>query len=444
MSSVRLTLRAAATLAVLVAIVFGALVAAAPAASAHETEQPYVYAFIGETTIDGRVELAIGDVAEVLDLDLSGSDVEIEETLRANADLLRRYTSEHLSFGFGGAERPITFDRVDLFRESPGKLAFAVIQYAVDTSGVTVPAEIEVAFDPFFDEISGRDGLLLITGGYSAGVYERDKELLVTFTSSNRDQAVDLGERGQWENFTASITLGIDHIKTGPDHILFVLALLLPSVLVFRDGWMPVQGFGSALWRVLKIATFFTIAHSITFTLAGMGWLPTPPSKVVETIIAASIAAAALHNLRPIWPNREWSLSFAFGLFHGMGFASLVSDLDVSRSSQLISLLGRNVGIEIGQVVVILLLFPGLYLLRRTATYPPFLAIASVGLAALATLWSIERIFEVDLGTDGVVDGFASVPAGYWLALAFTAVAGGLFLRAQRTDALAETAVSAG
>lgn len=428
----------------LLLLAFAVLLTAAPAASAHETEQPYVYTFVGEDSIDGRVEFAIGDVAEVLDLDLSGSDVEIEAVLRDNAADLRAYAAEHLTIGTGGQDWPLTFGSVDLFREAPGKLAFAVVQYDADVAGAVVPAELEIAFDPFFDEVRGRDGLLLITGGYTAGDYDRDKELLVTYTPGNRDQAVDLGERGQWENFTASITLGIDHIKTGPDHILFVLALLLPSVLVFSAGWKPVDGFGSALWRVLKIATFFTIAHSITFTLAGMGWLPTPPSKIVETIIAASIAAAALHNLKPIFPNREWSLSFAFGLFHGMGFASLVSDLDVSRSSQMISLLGRNVGIEIGQVVVILLLFPGLFLLRRTPAYPPFLAIASVGLAALATLWSIERIFETDLGTDGIVEGFASVPTGYWIALAFTAIAGGVYLASQRNDQLAEMAASKG
>ena len=415
-----------------------ALVAIAGPASAHETEQPYVYAFIGETTLDGRVEFAIGDVAEVLGLDLSGTDPEIERVLRDNADALRAYTAEHLGFSAEGEDWPLTLGRVDLFREAPGKLAFAVVQYEADPPGV-VPSALDISFDPFFDEISGRDGLLLITGGFTPDGFDRDKEVLVTYTDDNRDQLIDLGSRGQWDNFRSSITLGIDHIKTGPDHILFVLALLLPSVLAFAGGWKPVDGFGSALWRVLKIATFFTIAHSITFTLAGMGWLPTPPSKIVETIIAASIAAAALHNLRPIFPNREWSLSFVFGLFHGMGFASLVSDLDVSRGSQLVSLLGRNVGIEIGQVVVICLLFPGLYLLRRTPAYPPFLVIASLGLAALATLWSIERIFETDLGTDGLVDSFASLPAGYWVAAVFTLAAAAIAWWASQSDRLTPT-----
>lgn len=424
---------------VLSVVLFPLLLAGSIApAAAHETEQPYVYAFIGPDSVDGRVEFSIGDVAEVLGLRLDGSDAEIEQALRDNAAALRAYAAEHLSVGAGDVDWPSTFDRVDLFREGPGDLAFAVVQYRVDVPAAGVPAQLDIRFDPFFDEINGRDGLLLITGGFEAGDFDRDKEILVTYTSANRDQLIDLGARGQWQNFTSSITLGIDHIKTGPDHILFVLALLLPSVLLFREGWHPVAGFGSGLWRVLKIATFFTIAHSITFTLAGMGWLPTPPSKVVETIIAGSIAAAALHNLRPIFPNREWSLSFAFGLFHGMGFASLVSDLDVSRSSQLISLLGRNVGIEIGQVVVILVLFPALFLLRRTLAYRPFLMISSVALSALAIFWMIERVFEIDLGTDGLVEGFVSVPRGYIIAAVLTVIAAALYLRTKQQQQLLE------
>ncbi|NNC81438.1 MAG: HupE/UreJ family protein [Acidimicrobiales bacterium] len=422
-----------------IALALAVVIGFAAPAGAHETEQPYVYVFVGEDSIDGRVEFAIGDIAEVLGLDLSGEDPEIEATLRANADRLRAYANDHLRVGVAGVDWTLTFGRVDLFREAPGKLAFAVVQYEADVDAV-ITDELDVAFDPFFDEIGDRDGLLLITGGFEAGEYARNKEILVTYTSGDRDQVVDLGTSGQWDNFRSSITLGVDHIKTGPDHILFVLALLLPSVLVFRAGWKPIDGFLGALWRVLKIATFFTIAHSITFTLAGMGWLPTPPSKVVETIIAASIAAAALHNLRPIFPNKEWSLSFAFGLFHGMGFASLVSDLDVSRSSQLVSLLGRNVGIEIGQVVVILVLFPALFLLRRTSAYSPFLIAASVVLAGLATLWSIERVFEVDLGTDGIVDGFVSVPRGYVLALIGTFIAAALWVRTRVSGDLLETA----
>jgi hypothetical protein len=432
----RLAVRIGAVLTALVAV----LGVTAPPVAAHETSQPYLYVFVTESTVDGRVELAVDDVATVLGLDLDGEEVAIEATLREQADLLRAYVADHLAIGSEGRGWDVQLGRVDLFREGPGALAFAVVQYRATVPAGEVTRVLDITFDPFFNEISGRDGLLLLTGGWDGGTYDRNKEVLVTYTGEDRTQSIDLGGRGEWGNFRSGVTLGIDHIKTGPDHILFVLALLLPSVLMFREGWQPTRGFGSALWRVLKIATFFTIAHSITFTLAGMEWLPLPPSKLVEAIIAASIAAAALHNLRPIFPNREWILAFVFGLFHGMGFASLVSGLDVSRTSQLVSLVGRNLGIEIGQVVVILLLFPALYLLRRTAVYAPFLAASSVVLSIVALGWMTERLLEVDLGTDGLVDRFASTPNGYWVAAILTTVAAVIYANAAHRDSLAPLA----
>jgi hypothetical protein len=109
-----------------------------------------------------------------------------------------------------------------------------------------------------------------------------------------------------------------------------------------------------------------------------------------------------------------------------MGFASLVSNLEVSRSSQLVSLLGRNVGIEIGQVVVILLIFPFLYLLRRTSAYMPLLTVGSLALAVLSFSWMTERIWEIDLGTDAIVDGFVQLPRAFFVVGALT-IAAALF-----------------
>lgn len=430
---------ATTALAMVSATVVGLVMLLATGSAAHTTEQPYLYVFVSPDSIDGRAELAIGDVEQVLGAPLGDNDAEIEATLRQNREALVSYLADHLSIGDGSTTWPIEFGAVDLFREAPGELAFAVVQYAVDLGGEDIPSGLEIGFDPFFDEVPGRDGLLLLNGGFQAGEYVADQESLITYTAGDRVQSVDLGGQGFWGNIRSSITLGVDHIKTGPDHILFVLALMLPSVLVFDRRWHPISGFGSSLWRVVKIATFFTLAHSITFTMAGMGWLPTPPSKIVESIIAVSIAAAALHNVWPIFPNREWSLSFVFGLFHGMGFASLVSGLEVSRSSQLLSLLGRNIGIEIGQVAVILLLFPALYLLRRTPIYAPFFTVASVVLAALALLWTVERIFEVSLGTDDLVDQFVAVPRAYWLAAGLTLAAFAAYRYFSSSDLLIPT-----
>ena len=412
-------------LAILLAGPIALVALTAGPADAHTTEDPYLYLFVTETTVDGRMELSVADLERVLGRSLGSDDQAIKGELDRSAAEIQAYAGQHLEIGAAGAKWIVAFGDIELFRERDD-LAFAVIPYVAEVPNGQVPVTLDVRFDPFFDDIGGRDGLLLITGGWTAGAYDRDAEALVTFTDDRAAQTIGLGDRTQWQNFSSSITLGIDHIRTGPDHIMFVIALLLPSVLIFAHGWKPMPGFGGALWRVLKIATFFTLAHSITFTLAGMGWLPLPPAKVVESVIALSIAAAALHNLRPVLPNREWALSFVFGLFHGMGFASLVADLEVSRTSQLISLLGRNVGIEIGQVVVILVAFPSLFLLRRTSWYRPILTIGSTVLAVLSVTWMIERIFEVDLGTDRIVDSLVSLPQGYAVAAALTAVALGV------------------
>lgn len=394
-------------------------------ASAHSAEQSLLYLNVSDRALTGSVEFPFGDLREVFGLELDGTDDAITAEIAASEAQLFAYAQEHLAVGAAGVEWETTFDNFYLFREEGAGLDFVIAEFVAAVPDGVVPRELEITFDPFFDEIPNRDSLLLIANDWTTGVFDNGEEGLVTFSPDRRSQAVDLGNTSQWSNFSASVSLGLDHIKTGPDHMLFILALLLPAVLVFVAGsWSPTDGFASSLWRILKIATMFTLAHSITFTLAGLGILPLPPSRLVEAIIAISIAAAALHNIKPLMPNREWLLSFVFGLFHGMGFASLVSGLDASKTTQLISLLGRNVGIEIGQAGVILLMFPALFMLRRTASYRLVLIGGSLVLAAVSLAWAFERLFEQELGTDTLVEKFVRLPRAYGTIVAITVIAG--------------------
>lgn len=424
--------RSAATVGVVVLLVALTSWWAVPA-GAHTGDQAYVYLDITEDALGGRVELPYGDVRSVFGLSLDGSDADIEAELAANASELQDYAEDHLSVGSGGEAWLLDFEAPEILEAEEEWAEYVVIPFVADLGGVPPPRSLEVGFDPFFDEIDGRDALLLIGNDWGGGVIDNGDEVLVSFDADTRSRVIDLGDTSRWSNFGASIEIGVDHIRTGPDHIAFVLVLLLPSVMVFvaagptiagRGSWAPGRSFGQGLWRVLKIATMFTLAHSITFTLAGLGWLPLPPSKLVESIIALSIAAAALHNLRPVAPNREWLLAFGFGLFHGLGFASLVSSLDVSRETQLLSLLGRNVGIELGQAVVILMTFPALFLLSRTRFYRPVYVAGSLTLAAVALIWTIERVAEVDLGISRIVDEVVAFPRSLAVMVVVTIGAG--------------------
>ncbi|MEL7158818.1 MAG: HupE/UreJ family protein, partial [Actinomycetota bacterium] len=321
-----------------VVVLAGTILAASSPASAHTGEQSYLYLDVTSTTVGGRIEVPVIDLNEAFGLDLEGSDEEVLAILDANEASLLAYFDEHFDIGADGQDWSIDIAGAELFFSDLEEISdnYIVYPFTVDVPTSPVPRQFDVRFDPFIDEIEGRDALLLIGNDWQNGVIENGDDWIAAFDAGTRTQSVDLGSPNGLKNVLSSVKLGVNHIRTGPDHILFVLVLLLPSVLVFTSRWEPARSFGSSLWRVLKIVTMFTVAHSITFTLAGLEILPLPSPRIVESIIALSIAAAALHNIRPIAANKEWLISFAFGLFHGMGFASLVSGLDVDRSTQLL------------------------------------------------------------------------------------------------------------
>jgi hypothetical protein len=421
----------AAVMALLMAVPF------ATSASAHETDQVYLYLSVSENDVAGRLEVPFSDISEVFGITLEGRGSDIIAVLEERLDELQTYAAQHVTVGADGQTWDLNFEGVELlFPNNTPDFNFVLLPFEVDVPVDEVPRVLDVGLDAFFDEIEGRDGLLLIENDWQRGVFDNESEGLVSFSAATRVHTVDLGDTSQWSNFTASIGLGLDHIRTGPDHIFFILVLLLPSVLIFTTKWEPAASFGSALWRILKVATMFTVAHSITFTLAGLDLLPLPPSRLVESIIALSIAAAALHNLFPVGANKEWAIAFAFGLFHGMGFAGLVSGLDVSRSTQLVTLLGRNVGIEVGQAIIILLMFTGLFVLRRTRFYRPVFVAVSLLLAAVASVWTIERVFQQDFNINGAVDAAIMWPRVLLPIAIFTAVCYALYRREAAADRL--------
>jgi hypothetical protein len=397
-------------------------------ASAHAGDQSYLYLDVSDLALAGRVEFPLGDVESVFGIDFENdaSDAATLGLIDERLDELVAFADDHLTISDAdGNELTTTFEgrrllSTDKFDQDNNYL---LLEFTLSGFDTPAPRDFIIEFDPFFDEIPGRDGLIVIENDIEGGIYGNEANALVAFDADSRIKEVSLGDASAFKNLSASVELGVDHIKTGPDHILFVLVLVLPAVLVFAGGnWQPGSGFGSSLWRVLKIATMFTVAHSITFSLAGLEILPLPPSKFVEAVIAISIALAALHNLRPIAPNKEWLIAFSFGLFHGMGFATLVEGLDVSRSTQLVSLLGRNIGIELGQVAVIVGAFPGLFLLRRTRYYVPFLRLVSIGMAVVAIGWMVERLAEIELGINDIVDPLIKLPNAYYYVATFTAL----------------------
>lgn len=379
-------------------------------AHAHSGNQSYVYLEIFDTAIAGRVEYPIKDLNRALDLDIPVGKPETKSELLESAEIIEAYTSEHLSIGPGAGAPTWDYEFGEITLLDLGGNSYVVFEFEVTQRFDPPPRVFDVSFDAIIEFDSNRSALLIIATDWGSGTFNNESSELVRFSSGDTAQTVDLDDPSWFKGMTGVIGLGAEHIRIGTDHILFVMALVLPSVLVFskwRDDeeprWHPSAKFGSALWRVLKIVSMFTIAHSITLALGGLGYVEIPP-RLVETIIALSIAAAAIHNIHPIFVNKEWVMAFGFGLFHGFGFAGLLSELGLDRSRRVPSLLGFNIGVEIGQTVIILMVFPILFILRRTRFYMPFLKLGSVGLAAVAMAWATERIFGYNTRINDLVD----------------------------------------
>jgi hypothetical protein len=219
--------------------------------------------------------------------------------------------------------------------------------------------------------------------------------------------------------FACVFRLGMRHIAEGTDHLLFLLALLLPApLMVIGSRWAGFAGVRQSLLRILKVVTAFTVGHSITLALAALGFVPVP-SRPIEVLIAVSIFVSAAHALRPLFPGREAAIAAFFGLIHGLAFATTLAELGLGRWARVAGILGFNLGIETMQLIVVAAIMPSLVLMSRTSAYQ-FLRIGGALFAGFASLgWIAERLLGVHTSVDLLVNGVAH--RGAWIAV-------GLFL----------------
>ena len=185
---------------------------------------------------------------------------------------------------------------------------------------------------------------------------------------------------------------GVRHILTGYDHLLFLLCLLLPAVLRRHAGqWQAVAGWREAMLPVAKTVTLFTLAHSVTLALAALGWVRLSPS-IVEPAIAATIMLAAVDNLRPVLLRWRGWVTLVFGLIHGFGFAGVLGELQLPPAQFGWVLFQFNLGLELGQLCLVLAVVPLLFMLRRhTGDVPGVLRGRSALALLLAAIWLVER-----------------------------------------------------
>ncbi len=267
-------------------------------------------------------------------------------------------------------------------------------------------------YDAIFHHLITHTAVVTLASDWRNGVTAEEPMLLGTMRDTRAEIAIDRSGGSWFQGFAAMFRLGTRHIAEGTDHLLFLLALILPAPLVASGGrWGGYAGGKAALRRIVKVVTAFTVGHSITLVLGALGWARLP-GAVVESAIALSILVSALHALVPIFSGREVFIAGGFGLVHGLAFAATLTSFGFDPLMLASSVLGFNLGIEAFQLLVILAAMPWLLLLARTRVYRPFRVAGATLTGVAAAAWFAERAFGWANPVDPFVEGVASHPLG--------------------------------
>jgi HupE / UreJ protein len=353
---------------------------------AHEPSKSYLSLTIESNRLTGQWDIPLRDLQAVVPLGLDKDGFVSWEKLNAGYTNIMAYAFAHLKIALDG--QPVT---PRLTSAEPVVEEFSdgtYVQLAFTSDNFPSPESIQLDYRLFFETNSLHRGLLRLDAD--------GKVQSAVFSPEHPSQQFQLSAPGRSREFFAFLREGIWHIWTGYDHILFLLALLLPSVLQREAGeWRGVGALRPAFVNVLKIVTAFTVAHSLTLTLATLG-IVRIPSRITESAIAVTVALAAANNLWPMIRERGWMVAFGFGLIHGFGFATALSDLGLERGALFLTLVGFNLGVEIGQLAVVGVFLPVAFALRRTWVYQqPVLRFGSAAIILIASAWCAERVLNV-------------------------------------------------
>ena len=360
------------------------LVCWSPLAYAHKASDSYLHLSASGATVDAQWDIALRDLDVALNLDANGDGQLTWGEVRQAQSRIVRYALGNLQLRSAGAlcvpraGEPLIDDHSDG--------AYFVLRF---TARCVQPVQaLQLDYQLFSMLDAGHRGLVNLTLG--------PRVFTAVLGPANPRARFSAAEASSWREFAGYLRTGVEHIWSGFDHLLFLFSLLLPAVLLRAERhWQPQTALAPALKEVLQVVTAFTVAHSLTLGLATFGVVRLP-SRISESAIALSVVIAALNNVVPVVRHRRWIVAFAFGLIHGFGFANVLADLGLPRNALTLALVGFNLGVEAGQLAIVMLFMPVAFLLRETLFYRRYLIVGGSGaIAMVAALWLVERAFDL-------------------------------------------------
>ncbi|WP_449629400.1 HupE/UreJ family protein [Pseudomonas sp.] len=350
-------------------------------AHAHKASDSFLYWQPAVVDAPGRLDIALVDLARTVMLDGDNDGQVLWGEVIDRQASVKRYLTSRLLITSEDQECRVDWRMAGLTQHSDGN--YLVVEFRPDCFDSTIiPSELK--YNLFFDQDPLHRALVMtrIEGSDRLTVLSPDQQTL-------RFAEVP----SVWQTATEFIWEGMVHLWIGYDHMLFLLALLLPAAVRREKGcWVVGEKLGTAVKDVALIVSAFTVAHSITLVIATLGVVRLPIDWV-ETFIALSIVTAAVNVVWPFLGRRRYLVGFGFGLIHGFGFASVLASFMTDTSSRLIALVSFNIGVELAQLVVVAAVVPVIFLLRRQWFYQRVVMPAGVFVVAVTgSIWVWQRV----------------------------------------------------
>lgn len=345
---------------------------------AHQLKENYLHLNFDENTQTALITLEIETrlLENNSSIDDNKNGIVSFKELRAHKSYILSYITQHFHLLFEEEQLSLTNSKAFFHRyQDQTYLQITKKFYDIDLD------KLVLNYDMFFKQ-------------------EKTHKLLIHLDDNRGDFIVNSTNRGysfssfqmtQFKRVKIFIENGIEHILDGVDHLLFVLMILLPSIIILHHS-NTINTVKFTLISLLKIITTFSIAHSMTLFISGIGFFR-PNITFIESSIALSIFVVASMNFMKQYNHVNKKIVFLFGLLHGFGFANVLEMTKIDNTlSLLVALFGFNFGVEIGQIFVILLLLPLLYLISRVKLAVPILRSIAFAAMLISAYWFFQRV----------------------------------------------------
>ncbi len=358
-------------------LLFVLFVTASPVYS-HTTSTSYLNLNLTNQFITGTWQVSLNDIHLVLGLDSNDDSKLIWSELKAQQQEIMLELNR--SIKLTSANTRCEFFQSKLMIDRRASIVFLSIPFKTDCLS---SVHFDIRYNFLFEQDAFHKNIVSISNTNNTSI--------AILSSSNRDYQYNNLSKNSLSHFFEFIVQGIIHVLIGLDHVLFVICLLLSATLLVNYQNTPKPKVKSLLSNTFKLVTAFTIAHSITLILAATKTFSLSPN-IIEPVIALSVIVLAMLNLLPRKNYRHWPIVFIFGLIHGFGFAFVLNDIALPTGSLISSLFGFNLGVELGQLIIVLSILPVLYLMYAKKYYQQLIIPAcSVLIAAIGLFWFVQR-----------------------------------------------------